>query len=387
MNKHEIATNKPSAETLSAKMKGNSRLREIDFLRGIAIILVIFRHKYLFAFTLKMGWIGVDLFFVLSGFLVSGLLFKEYIKFGNIKAGRFLIRRGFKIYPIYYLFYFVYLIPMFINHTFNHTGILADLLFVQNYALGLGYAFSASWSLAVEEHFYFALAIFLWLALKNKWIELKVESTKSSLSSFEIVIIIIMSICFTLRIISNLYLHDDIRNFTMTHLRIDSLLAGVFISYLYYFRIEKLTTFFNKYKLQLFAIAVLCLTWTPFIDPIPSFFAKTIGFSLLYLSFGILLISFLLVENINQNLNKVFTKPLVATISRIGYCSYSIYIIHLFIIRQIERYQATHPIIYKAYIYFAISFILSIIAGMLMTYIIERYFLKMRDKYFPSRIA
>jgi peptidoglycan/LPS O-acetylase OafA/YrhL len=315
-----------------------------------------------------MGWIGVDLFFVLSGFLVSGLLFKEYIKFGNIKAGRFLIRRGLKIYPIYYLFYIVYLIPMFLNHSFSRVGILADLLFIQNYVSGLGYAFSASWSLAVEEHFYFALAIFLWLALKNKWLELKVENNNSGLSSFEKVILLIMSICFTLRLISNLYFHDDIRN-------------------LYYFRIEKLTTFFNKYKLQLFAIAVLGLLWTPFIDPMPSFFAKTIGFSLLYISFGILLISFLLVENINQNLNKIFTQPLVATISRIGYCSYSIYIIHLFIIRQIERYQATHPIIFKAYIYFAVSFTLSIIAGMLMTYVIERYFLKMRDKYFPSRIA
>jgi peptidoglycan/LPS O-acetylase OafA/YrhL len=86
-----------------------SGLREIDFLRGIAILLVLLRHQYLFTFTSRMGWIGVDLFFVLSGFLVSGLLFKEYVKFGDIKPKLFLIRRGFKIYPIYFLFYLSFL--------------------------------------------------------------------------------------------------------------------------------------------------------------------------------------------------------------------------------------------------------------------------------------
>ena len=64
-------------------IKISNRLRELDFLRGIAIILVLLRHQHLFEFTTKMGWIGVDLFFVLSGFLVSGLLFKEYIKYGE----------------------------------------------------------------------------------------------------------------------------------------------------------------------------------------------------------------------------------------------------------------------------------------------------------------
>src|SRR3954471_20438531 len=81
----------------------NHRLTELDFLRGIAVILVLFAHHYLISYTGTMGWIGVDLFFVLSGFLVSGLLFAEYKKFGDIHPVRFLIRRGFKIYPLFYL--------------------------------------------------------------------------------------------------------------------------------------------------------------------------------------------------------------------------------------------------------------------------------------------
>ncbi|MBK8952142.1 MAG: acyltransferase [Chitinophagaceae bacterium] len=56
------------------------RLKVLDFLRGIAILLVMFRHAKVSTITTRMGWIGVDLFFVLSGFLVSGLLFSEYKK-------------------------------------------------------------------------------------------------------------------------------------------------------------------------------------------------------------------------------------------------------------------------------------------------------------------
>jgi len=76
------------------------RIKGLDFLRGIAILLVLFRHNPLGNnIFYHFGWLGVDLFFVLSGFLVSGLLFTEYKKRGEVRIKRFLIRRGFKIYP------------------------------------------------------------------------------------------------------------------------------------------------------------------------------------------------------------------------------------------------------------------------------------------------
>ena len=155
-------------------VKPQYRLRELDFLRGIAIILVLFRHQYLFDFTQKMGWIGVDLFFVLSGFLVSGLLFKEYIKFGSIKPGLFLIRRGFKIYPVYYLFYLLYLTPILIKGNLNLTGFFSDMFFLQNYIWGWGYAYAPSWSLAVEEHFYFGFAMLMLFGIKKNIIHFAV---------------------------------------------------------------------------------------------------------------------------------------------------------------------------------------------------------------------
>src|SRR6266704_750332 len=114
------------------------RLREIDFLRGLAIILVIFSHSSVPPFILKAGWIGVDLFFVLSGFLVSGLLFKEHLKHGNIKVGLFLIRRGFKIYPLFYFTIFLALgFEFLLKDSFPpYYRIISELLFLQSYVKG-----------------------------------------------------------------------------------------------------------------------------------------------------------------------------------------------------------------------------------------------------------
>jgi peptidoglycan/LPS O-acetylase OafA/YrhL len=91
------------------------RSKAIDILRALAVFLVLGRHMipvasagpsipgyFAHSFTtlwVRGGWIGVDLFFVLSGFLVSGLLFRGHQKFGVLSGKDFLIRRGLKIYP------------------------------------------------------------------------------------------------------------------------------------------------------------------------------------------------------------------------------------------------------------------------------------------------
>lgn len=76
----------------------NSRHRSLDMLRGTAVLLVIGNHFYLSEgapFLLKLwrrgGWCGVDIFFVLSGFLVSGLLFSEWRNKALFKLGGFYV--------------------------------------------------------------------------------------------------------------------------------------------------------------------------------------------------------------------------------------------------------------------------------------------------------
>lgn len=92
---------------------------ELDFIRGIAILIVVdfhtsgspFRPLFLWlGYSDHIGVLGVDIFFVLSGFLVGGLLMKEWKVRRGIDGKRFLIRRGFKIWPQYYFYLAVILL-------------------------------------------------------------------------------------------------------------------------------------------------------------------------------------------------------------------------------------------------------------------------------------
>jgi peptidoglycan/LPS O-acetylase OafA/YrhL len=261
------------------------------------------------------------------------------------------------------------------------------LFFIQNYISGFGWAlYGVSWSLAIEEHFYFGFGITLYYSLKYKLIKLSNSNSLSADTFIKAIIIIIMILCFFLRIAHNIMNESDFkRNFTMTHLRIDSLLMGVLVSYYYYFRNDVMRIFYTKYKIYLIIVPLFLLGFTPFIEPLQSFFTKTIGFSMVYIAFGLILFVFLLSTSVNKKLNYFFGNKLVDYISRIGVDSYAIYISHAFVL------VAVHKIYDKnfdenQYISFTIYFFLSIYSGRFISLFIESYFLKLREKYFPNRI-
>jgi peptidoglycan/LPS O-acetylase OafA/YrhL len=127
------------------------RSQTLDILRGVAVLLVFTRHVNGLPFS-TLGWIGVDLFFVLSGFLVSGLLFQEYLELGTVKPGTFLLRRAFKIYPQFYFFLAATVAALLATgQSFATINLFAEAAFFQNYHAGF---WTHTWSLAVEEHFY-----------------------------------------------------------------------------------------------------------------------------------------------------------------------------------------------------------------------------------------
>src|SRR5256885_12127849 len=117
---------------------------QLDFLRGVAILLVILRHTVLFhvpgweASLVQFGWAGVDLFFVLSGFLISGLLFSEYRQNGMIRFARFAVRRALKIYPAFYFLVLLTVLARIALHTSDAVlrPLLHDIFFIQSYMPG-----------------------------------------------------------------------------------------------------------------------------------------------------------------------------------------------------------------------------------------------------------
>jgi peptidoglycan/LPS O-acetylase OafA/YrhL len=166
---------------LGVQRAGAPHVPLLDGVRGVAILLVLAHHLTVldgaaagfdgwFARTLGLGWCGVDLFFVLSGYLITGILFDS-------RAGRhyfrsFYARRILRIFPLYYAVTFAFLValPVLAEHVPRLARSLPPAFgqsrgqgvwfwtYLCNYAMAFGVAFppalGACWSLAVEEQFY-----------------------------------------------------------------------------------------------------------------------------------------------------------------------------------------------------------------------------------------
>lgn len=144
----------------------------LDGLRSIAVLLVISAHlsgrfvvahgSNLFAKLpfVENGWIGVDLFFVLSGFFIGGQLWKELRSRRSIHVGRFIMRRGFRIWPLYFFtFLCVFVFALILGHASAKEYGWTDLVFITNFHnRGL---VAGSWSLCTEEQFYIVTPLVL----------------------------------------------------------------------------------------------------------------------------------------------------------------------------------------------------------------------------------
>src|SRR5213595_1638963 len=139
----------------------------LDLLRALAIIVVVIYHAALFGFKLpgrvdRFGWIGVDLFFVLSGYLIGGQLLAPLARDQRINLRRFFARRVLRIIPAYFAALAIYfLLPSWREYPEMSQPLWKFILSVQNIALHGGTAFSHAWSLAVEDQFYLALPFLL----------------------------------------------------------------------------------------------------------------------------------------------------------------------------------------------------------------------------------
>lgn len=161
----------PAVDT-AVQSATRTRLKQLDVLRAVAVLLVLCSQVHSFDWLQRCGWIGVDLFFVLSGFLVSGLLYSEYKKYGSLSPKRFLVRRGLKIYPALYTFVIGSVILMLLTRMKIPLDLLlAEILFVQNY---YGALWGHTWSLCIEEHFYLLLTAGLYLLWRRASVEMPV---------------------------------------------------------------------------------------------------------------------------------------------------------------------------------------------------------------------
>ena len=164
---------RPFEPAIDPRFQDRKRPPGLDLLRALAILVVVIYHAALFGFKLpgrvdRFGWIGVDLFFVLSGYLIGGQLLAPIAGGNKVDLGRFFTRRVLRIMPAYFVVLAVYfLLPSWREYPDMSQPLWKFLLSIQNIALHGGIAFSHAWSLAVEDQFYLALPFIL--IFVNRW--------------------------------------------------------------------------------------------------------------------------------------------------------------------------------------------------------------------------
>jgi peptidoglycan/LPS O-acetylase OafA/YrhL len=362
-----------------------SRSQHLDVLRLVAVLLVLGNHmaappgdcsaalRAAAGTWSRGGWVGVDLFFVLSGFLVSGLLFQEHQRRKTISAKNFLIRRGFKIYPG---FWALTAFTVLAGLTFDRQPQLwlktaSELLFVQNYGPAL---WNHTWSLAVEEHFYFSLVILLALLARRRETE--------PFSSIPILFFTIAAVSLILRIKTGALPYEHKTHLFPSHLRMDSLFFGVFLSYVYHYRRSWLLQFAHRRRALLSLVG--CFAFVPaFVWPRETTpFLYTLGYSLFYLGGGCVLVATLGAE----------PRRALAIPAYVGARSYSIYLWHMPVaIWLAPRILATLEFfgLHPAWIVYLLIYVsVSLMFGLFMSILVEVPMLSLRERLFPSpRVA
>lgn len=162
---------------LPLNQMSNSYIKCLDGLRAIAVLLVMTFHAHITHF----GWVGVQMFFVLSGFLITGILWKEKSRpeAPGPKFKKFWIRRSLRIFPLYYLYlgimtlsfllvnipeYYLTYIPYLLTYTFNYV-LAAPVFFGQEWHGNPFY--THLWSLAIEEQFYLVFPFIILLGSRR----------------------------------------------------------------------------------------------------------------------------------------------------------------------------------------------------------------------------
>lgn len=346
------------------KVPGKPRRQELDFVRGIAILMVMAAHfvkpitgiwliDALGRLLATVGGHGVDLFFVLSGYLVGGLLIKEYRDTGNVLGSRFLIRRAFKIWPAYYFLIFIHAVS---HHHPLRSFFWQNVFHLQNY---LGSSIKQTWTLSIEEHFYFLLTILLAFAAAQKWRPEQILKlcVAISVSAF-------LARCLTAGF-GNL---EGALHWTQN--RIDSLLFGVILALLHYMAPTAYAKITSR-AWPLIALAIIGFLFMTFAGD--QFLMRGPGYTVLYIAGGALLLL------VNTYSGRMTGWWLYRVISWIGVYSYGLYLWHSVMLEIGVKINAHYRGIVAWTFALGAQFIGAIVIAYATTRLIEWPFLRWRE--------
>lgn len=318
----------------------SERLYGLDHLRALAIVLVLLFHYRAFKHPVwidnigKFGWTGVDLFFVLSGFLISGQLFKDMHAKGTISLKIFYIKRFFRIIPAYFFTLFLYFTFPFFREREALPSLWKFVTFTQNYGLDVidQGTFSHAWSLCIEEQFYLILPLFLLVVVPSKLFKY-----------FAVLIIVFIMSSLVIRLVTWNVSVAGIDNNSLdfwrywymmiyypTHTRLDGLGTGVLISYfMQYSSGFKRWVHQNGNMLLMAGVILLGITFW-ICNEQASKAASVFGFTLVAISYGLIVLSAVSASSFLSKKKSYITAQLAAL-------SYAVYLSHKGIIHMVQK--------------------------------------------------
>ncbi len=380
------------AENKSENLIVGQHYPAIDGLRGIAVLLVLWFHSSYFVtigteFNLEgftyyyyiltiIGETGVDLFFVLSGFLITGIL----IDTANDKHvfKNFYIRRSLRIFPLYYtvlsifLIYFILILGL---NNIDNWKIFTHIFYIQNWSLihndDQFMLLDHTWSLAVEEQFYlFWPLLFLFFYEKGQGVK-------------QVFFICLFMICFSWFL--RLYFMDLNRHkfaYTFTISRLDGLALGALLSVVCVHYKDLLLKYRFIFVALIWFLVLLLLSVLLVSESIDDahYEATRVGLMICVVLYTCLLAYIFLSEK--SFLKYLLAKPLLISV---GKYSYGIYIFHVPIMMIIVKNLYSYDLSYwYAHIILLLSGnIISFILAYFSYNLFEKRFLRLKDKYAP----
>lgn len=366
----------------------STRLHGLDTLRALAVTLVVLHHYTLFVsnddhtfgWVGQVGWVGVDLFFALSGYLIGNQIFAALRTEAGLSLQAFYARRLLRTLPNYLVVLALYVLWPAVGEDAPLAPLWRYLSFTQNLGLAPGTAFSHSWSLAVEEQFYLllpALALFgaaLGLRIRSAWIFIACVIVTGMLLRARLWSVHVDAHKYGIYFYYKLIYYSSL-------CRLDELVAGVALA-LVKNRHPGLWTRITAHgnRTLLAGLAVTGLTCWLFLDNRYGLAATVFGYPLLGFGFGLLILASLSQRSLLRDLRVPGAGPLALW-------SYAIYLTH----RAIGEIAAP-PLQKLGYgpqtpLAIGILLALSVLAGWALYRLVETPFMALRERYVPSNLA
>jgi peptidoglycan/LPS O-acetylase OafA/YrhL len=350
----------------------NKYVSYLDGFRGYAILLVVLSHLYLA--PMDVAFLGVTLFFYVSGLLITKLMIVEFNKKGTVKLGEFYIRRLLRLYPALVLMLIISIIVLLIcNYTIIWADIMAGLFYFTNYYLVYFHppvpdpeyllVSKILWSLSVEEHFYMLFPLLFITFYSNKH------------KTLLYILVALLFVFLGIRLLTYFTSEGGTTVFQLTyyttHCRADSILYGCVSALLLYKYDAKWYQALLRSQV-LFVLAFLLLVFTVVFNQL--FFQTTIKYSLQGLAFAIIIPSFAVLHTKGFVHSLVDNKVMVF----IGKLCYSLYLFH-WVALKIGNLYNNNP--HKDLTWYAITISLTIGLSLGSYYFVERPFVALRRKF------